>query len=77
MDIGLASPDDIERAIEDGTVDPANLRVLMFTKDPKWVPAVDPLHFDKPIAGVGLGSTFGRVMALPLEPRAQLFVATG
>jgi uncharacterized protein len=29
MDIGLASPDDIERTIEDGTVDPANLRVLM------------------------------------------------
>jgi hypothetical protein len=38
-------------------------RVMMFTKDQKWVPAVDPLHFDKPIAGVGLGSTFGRVMA--------------
>jgi hypothetical protein len=40
-----------------------DLRVMMFTKDQKWVPAVDPLHFDKPIAGVGLGSTFGRVMA--------------
>lgn len=38
-------------------------RVLMFTKDQKWAPALDPLHFDKPIAGVGLGSTFGRVMA--------------
>ncbi len=39
-------------------------RVLMFTKDNTWAPAVDPLHFDKPtIAGVGLGSTFGRVMA--------------
>lgn len=39
-------------------------RVLMFTKANDWAPAVDPLHFDKPtIAGVGLGSTFGRVMA--------------
>lgn len=39
-------------------------RVLMFTKSQTWAPAVDPLHFDKPkIAGVGLGSTFGRVMA--------------
>lgn len=38
-------------------------RVLMFTKEQKWAPALDPLHFDKPIAGVGLGSTFGRVMA--------------
>jgi len=50
-----------------GTVEEADKkphpRVLMFTKDNLWVPAVDPLHFDKPIAGVGLGSTFGRVMA--------------
>ena len=38
-------------------------RVLKFTKDKKWAPATDPLHFDKPIAGVGLGTTFGRVMA--------------
>ncbi|RBP38656.1 carbohydrate esterase-like sialic acid-specific acetylesterase [Roseimicrobium gellanilyticum] len=38
-------------------------RVVMFTKEQKWAPALDPLHFDKPIAGVGLGSTFGRVMA--------------
>lgn len=38
-------------------------RVLMFTKDKTWAPALDPLHFDKPIAGVGLGSTFGRVLA--------------
>jgi len=27
------------------------------------VPAADPLHFDKPIAGVGPGLTFGKVMA--------------
>jgi hypothetical protein len=34
--------------------------VLMFNADRQWVPAVDPLHFDKPkIAGVGLGRTFG------------------
>ena len=38
-------------------------RVFMFTKEKQWAPAVDPLHFDKPIAGVGLGSTFGRVQA--------------
>lgn len=38
-------------------------RVLMFTKEKAWAPALDPIHFDKPIAGVGLGSTFGRVMA--------------
>ena len=29
-----------------------------------WVPAVDPLHFDKPkVAGVGLGSSFAREIA--------------
>lgn len=38
-------------------------RVLMLTKANAWAPALDPLHFDKPIAGVGLGSTFGRIMA--------------
>lgn len=38
-------------------------RVLMLTKDLKWAPAVDPLHFDKTSAGVGLGSSFGRAMA--------------
>ncbi len=38
-------------------------RVLKFTKENNWAPAMDPLHFDKPIAGVGLGSSFGRAMA--------------
>src|SRR5687767_14018933 len=26
-------------------------RVFMFTKEKAWAPAVDPQHFDKPIAG--------------------------
>lgn len=39
-------------------------RVLMLNKQREWVPAVDPLHFDKPgIVGVGLGKTFGIEMA--------------
>ncbi len=38
-------------------------RVLMLSRDGKWVPAVDPMHFDKPIAGVGLGRTFGMELA--------------
>ena len=34
-------------------------RILMLNKERTWVPAVDPLHFDKPnIVGVGLGRTF-------------------
>ncbi len=38
-------------------------RVLMLSKSGVWVPAVDPMHFDKPAAGVGLGKTFGRIIA--------------
>jgi hypothetical protein len=34
-------------------------RVLMLDKQNQWVPAVAPIHFDKPgIVGVGLGRTF-------------------
>ena len=47
-----------------GTVTPAdtapNPRVLMLNKAGEWVPAIDPMHFDKPnVVGVGLGRTFG------------------
>ncbi len=36
--------------------------VLMLDRQGAWVPAVDPMHFDKPVAGVGLGRAFaGRV----------------
>ena len=38
-------------------------RVFALNKDNKWVPATDPIHFDKSIAGVGPGLTFGKVMA--------------
>ena len=39
-------------------------RVMMLSKENKWVPATDPLHFDKPgIVGVGLGRSFAEVMA--------------
>ena len=39
-------------------------RVLMLNQAGEWVPAVDPMHFDKPtMVGVGLGRTFGRLIA--------------
>lgn len=39
-------------------------RVSMLTQDLRWVPAVDPMHFDKPGAiGVGPGLSFGRAVA--------------
>ena len=34
-------------------------RVLALNKAGEWVPAVDPIHFDKSAAGVGLGKSFG------------------
>jgi hypothetical protein len=40
-----------------------NPHVLMLSKEGQWVPAVDPMHFDKPAAGVGLGKTFGQIIA--------------
>ena len=38
-------------------------RVLMLDKQRTWVPAIDPMHFDKPIAGVGLGRAFAARIA--------------
>jgi hypothetical protein len=38
-------------------------RVFMLNKNMEWVLAKDPIHFDKPIAGTGLGLTFGKIMA--------------
>lgn len=38
-------------------------RVFTLNKDNEWVPAQDPIHFDKPAAGVGLGRSFGITMA--------------
>jgi hypothetical protein len=39
-------------------------RVLLLNKQQAWIPAVDPLHFDKPpVIGVGLGLTFAKTVA--------------
>jgi hypothetical protein len=47
-------------------------RVFMLTKELAWVPAVDPLHFDKPERiGTGLGKTFGAVLA-EADPAATI-----
>jgi hypothetical protein len=37
--------------------------VLMLAKDGTWQPAVDPIHYDKTVAGVGPGKTFGAILA--------------
>jgi hypothetical protein len=39
-------------------------RVLMLNKAMEWVPAIDPMHFDKPeVIGVGIGRSFARSLA--------------
>ncbi len=35
-----------------------NPQILMLTKDGSWQPAMDPVHYDKKIAGVGLARAF-------------------
>lgn len=49
-----------------GAVDPEtpHSRVWMLTKEQNWVPARDPLHFDKPaVVGVGPGLSFAQRVA--------------
>ena len=46
-------------------------RVLTLNKENEWVPAVDPIHFDKKQAGVGPGRTFGLEMA-EHDPTARI-----
>jgi hypothetical protein len=49
-----------------------NPRIFMLTKDLQWVPAKDPVHFDKPgMAGVGLCSQFARDV-LKADPNATI-----
>ncbi len=38
-------------------------RVLMLNRQLEWVPASDPVHFDKSVAGVGPGRSFGIALA--------------
>lgn len=50
-----------------GVVEPVDTighpRVLRLNKEGEWEIAKDPVHFDKPVAGVGPGLTFGKTMA--------------
>jgi hypothetical protein len=48
-----------------GTVDKTqHPRVWMLNRENQWVPATEPMHFDKPdVVGVGPGLAFGKLMA--------------
>jgi hypothetical protein len=46
-------------------------RVFALDRAGQWQPAADPIHFDKPIAGVGPGLTFGKILA-ERDPRVRI-----
>lgn len=52
-----------------GTVEPQDTlpdrHILRLNPTGQWEVAKDPIHFDKSVAGVGPGLTFGRTMAAP------------
>lgn len=41
----------------------AHPRVWVLARDLSWKPAVDPLHYDKPAAGTGIGKPFAEILA--------------
>jgi hypothetical protein len=48
-------------------------RVMMLDQSNQWVPATDPLHFDKPaVAGVGPGFMFGQEMAAASSRKVRI-----
>lgn len=53
------------------TREPLHPRILMLTKEERWVPASEPLHFDKSIAAAGLGASFAVRMA-ESDPKAVI-----
>lgn len=52
---GRGRVEDVDRA--------PHARVWMFDRNSQWAPAIEPMHFDKPIAGVGPGRSFGVALA--------------
>jgi len=48
-----------------------NPRVLMLAKDGTWQPAMDPVHYDKKIAGVGLARSFAAEL-IKLDPNITI-----
>jgi len=51
------------RGAVDAESQPDNPRILVFNRGGKWALAADPLHWDKPAAGAGIGLSFAKAMA--------------
>lgn len=50
------------RGVVDEKSNSAHPGIFSLTKEGKWLPARDPLHFDKPSAGVGPGKAFAEAL---------------
>jgi arylsulfatase A-like enzyme len=59
------------RGLLEKTREPLHPKILMLTKEERWEPASEPLHFDKSIAGAGLGASFALRMSAA-EPQAMI-----
>lgn len=59
------------RGIVDEESSRTDPRITMLTRSLQWEPAKDPLHFDKPSAGVGPGLGFAKAMAAQ-NPEARI-----
>jgi arylsulfatase A-like enzyme len=59
------------RGLLEKTREPLHPKILMLTKEERWEPASEPLHFDKSIAGAGLGASFSLRMSAA-EPQAMI-----
>jgi Carbohydrate esterase, sialic acid-specific acetylesterase len=61
------------RGALDAAAKTAHPQVMMLDKSHQWVPATDPLHFDKPaVVGVGPGLTFGQEMAAHAAKKVRI-----
>lgn len=59
------------RGKTDAVRKPGDARILMLDSTGKFVPAADPVHFDKKEAGVGPGISFAENM-LPANPKIKI-----
>src|SRR5687768_8366765 len=57
-------------AIDNGTLLWFN-GVSALAENGEWVPALDPIHYDKPIAGAGLARSFAAVLR-KTNPRREI-----
>lgn len=59
------------RGVVDSISKTIDAQIMMLNKNNEWVPATDPVHFDKPVAGVGPAIGFAKEM-IKDKPRVKI-----